>query len=63
MKAFDYYRAGQINGAGAVLWIFRFYRPDGSFGSCQCVEESAVAANRDALVAMGWQARVCEVTP
>jgi hypothetical protein len=54
-KTFDYYRAGQINGRGAVLYIFRFLRSDGSFGSCQCVEEQNVSIERAALIAMGWQ--------
>ncbi len=54
-KYFDYYRAGQVNGKGAVLWMFRYYRADGTFGSCEAVEEQEVAAHRKALAGIGWK--------
>jgi hypothetical protein len=53
-KRFDYYRAGQINDAGPVLYMFRFYTVDGHFGSCQLVEDHNVTPERNALIAMGW---------
>lgn len=50
----SYYCIGRVNGQGPNLWMLRFWRPDGSFGSCQCVEEDKLSAEIGALRAMGW---------
>lgn len=52
---YDAHKSGRWNGKGPVLWLFRFYRADGSFGSCQCVEEKDVTRERDAIEALGYR--------
>lgn len=53
MRTFDCYRLGQFNGQGPVLWMFRYYRPDGSFGSCEVAEDRD--AKGAALAAIGMR--------
>jgi hypothetical protein len=54
MKA-SYYCAGRFNGRGPMLYIIRFYHNDGTFGSCQCVDENALASELTALRSIGYQ--------
>ena len=56
-REFTYYRMGQVNGQGPVMWMFRFLRRDGGFGSCRVVEEGRLATERRALLAAGWKTR------
>lgn len=56
-RTFDCYCAGRFNNTGPYLIMFRFYRADGTFGSCQLVEEKDAAAEREALIRMGWSPR------
>lgn len=51
---YDFYNAGKFNGQGPDLIMFRTYRADGTFGSCRCVEDHAAAAERDALIRIGY---------
>jgi hypothetical protein len=54
---YDFYNMGKFNGQGPNLIMFRIYKPDGSFGSCQVVEEQEAAKNREALRAMGYETK------
>lgn len=55
-RTYTVYRAGQFNGAGPVLWMFRYLRADGSFGSCEAVEQGDLRRHVDALQAIGYSA-------
>jgi hypothetical protein len=54
---YDFYTAGKFNGQGPNLIMFRTYKPDGSFGSCQCVEEQNAAKEREAYQRIGYLPR------
>jgi hypothetical protein len=56
-RTFDHYNAGKFDGRGEDHIMFRFYRADGAFGSCELVPASGAAANREALLRMGWTYR------
>lgn len=51
---YDFYRAGQINDKGPVLWMFRYWRKDGGFGSCELVEDGKLEAQIKALRDLGY---------
>jgi hypothetical protein len=57
MPTYDFYNAGKFNGRGPDLWMFRYWRPDGTFGSCEVVEEQGAAKHREAIRALGYQQR------
>lgn len=57
-KQVGFYRvhnAGKFNDIGPDLYMFKFYRADGSFSSCLCVEEGRAATEREAIIRLGYQ--------
>ena len=53
-RYFDFYRIGQFNGQGPVLWMLKFLAHDGGYGGCQCIEEGKLNAMVAELERQGW---------
>ena len=51
---FDFYHAGKFNGPGPDLWMFNFYKPDGSYAVA--TEEEAADMRRSAI-GLGYEPR------